>query len=138
MTYEKPNTTSKSSSSLKSKSSKKESKASRIRKLAAAGHKPREIAAMTGFRLQTVHTALYYERIRAAKKATAPIKIGRPKGSKNKTDLQKLRKAVDGITPPEVKKEAEPDAQWKSFYYISNPRPNLWTRIKAVFTGRYE
>ena len=138
MTYEKPNTTSKSSSSLKSKSSKKESKASRIRKLAAAGHKPREIAAMTGFRLQTVHTALYYERIRAAKKATAPIKIGRPKGSKNKTTLQKLRKAVDGITPPEVKKEAEPDAQWKSFYYISNPRPNLWTRIKAVFTGRYE
>ena len=78
MTYEKPNTTSKSSSSLKSKSSKKESKASRIRKLAAAGHKPREIAAMTGFRLQTVHTAMYYERIRAAKKA--PIKIGRPKG----------------------------------------------------------
>ena len=136
MTYEKPNTTSKSSSSLKSKSSKKESKASRIRKLAAAGHKPKEIAAMTGFRLQTVHTAMYYERIRAAKKAIAPIKIGRPKGSKNKTDLQKLRKAVDGIMPPEVKKEAEPVPQ--SLVYIGNPTPNLWARIKAVFTGRYE
>ena len=119
---------------MKEKKSKPETKASRVRKLVAAGHKPREIAAMTGFRLQTVHTALYYERIRAAKKATAPIKIGRPKGSKNKTDLEKLRKAVDGITPPEVKKEAEP----QSLVYIGNPRPNLWTRIKAVFTGRYE
>ena len=132
MTYEKLNTTSKSSLSSKPKSNKKESKASRIRKLAAAGHKPREIAAMTGFRLQTVHTALYYERIRAAKKT--PIKMGRPKGSKNKTDLQKLRKAVDGIMPPEVKKEAVP----QSLVYIGNPTPNLWARIKAVFTGRYE
>lgn len=110
----------------------KQSKSARIRALFALGHKPKEIAAMTGFRLQTVHTALYYERIRAAKKT--PIKMGRPKGSKNKTDLQKLRKAVDGITPPEVKKEAEP----QSLVYIGNPTPNLWTRIKAVFTGRYE
>ena len=89
---------------------------------------------MTGFRLQTVHTTMYYERIKAAKKT--PIKMGRPKGSKNKTDLQKLRKAVDGIMPPEVKKEAEPVPQ--SLVYIGNPTPNLWTRIKAVFTGRYE
>ena len=110
----------------------KTSKAARIRALVALGYKPKEIAAMTGFRLQTVHTAMYYERIRAAKKA--PIKMGRPKGSKNKTDLQKLRKAVDGIMPPEVKKEAEP----QSLVYIGNPTPNLWTRIKAVFTGRYE
>ena len=110
----------------------KTSKAARIRALFALGHKPREIAAMTGFRLQTVHTAMYYERIRAAKKA--PIKMGRPKGSKNKTDLQKLRKAVDGIMPPEVKKEAEP----QSLVYIGNPNPTLWSRIKAVFTGRYE
>ena len=123
---------------MKEKKSKPETKASRVRKLVAAGHKPREIAAMTGFRVQTVHQVMYHDRLKAAAKAAEDKKPGRPKGSKNKTTLQKLRKAVDGITPPEVKKEAEPDAQWKSFYYISNPRPNLWTRIKAVFTGRYE
>ena len=123
---------------MKEKKSKPETKASRVRKLVAAGHKPIQIAAMTGFRLQTVHQVMYHDRLKAAAKAAEDKKPGRPKGSKNKTDLQKLRKAVDGITPPEVKKEAEPDAQWKSFYYISNPRPNLWTRIKAVFTGRYE
>ena len=148
MTYEKPNTTSKSSSSLKSKSSKKESKASRIRKLAAAGHKPKEIAAMTGFRLQTVHTAMYYERIRAAKKAIAPIKIGRPKGSKNKTpvsthvhiaSLNKLRQSPEGVTSPRLPpgKTLAPDAQ-QHVIYMGNPNPTLWSRIKAVFTGRYE
>ena len=116
------------------KEKKPETKASRIRKLVAAGHKPIEIAAMTGFRLQTVHQVMYHDRLKAAAKAAEDKKPGRPKGSKNKTDLQKLRKAVAGIMPPEVKKEAEPG----SLVYIGNPTPNLWTRIKAVFTGRYE
>lgn len=144
MTYEKPNTTLKSSSnslSSKSKSSKKESKASRIRKLAAAGHKPREIAAMTGFRLQTVHTAMYYERLRTAKKAISPIKMGRPKGSKDKAPRKsaktsKIPAAQSKVQFAEVKREGAPLPG--SLVYISNPRPNLWTRIKAVFTGRYE
>lgn len=132
MTYEKPNTTSKSSSSLKSKSSKVETKASRVRKLVAAGHKPLEIAAMTGFRLQTVHNTMYHDRLKAAAKAAAPKKLGRPKGSKNKP--KSLSTAEILFPPAEIKKEAEP----QSLVYIGNPTPNLWTRIKAVFTGRYE
>ena len=121
---------------MKEKKAKPETKASRVRKLVAAGHKPIQIAAMTGFRLQTVHQVMYHDRLKAAAKAVENKKPGRPKGSKNKTDLQKLRKAVAGIMPPEVKKEAEPVPQ--SLVYIGNPTPNLWTRIKAVFTGRYE
>lgn len=119
---------------MKEKKAKPETKASRVRMLVAAGHKPREIAAMTGFRVQTVHQVMYHDRLKAAAKAVAPKKVGRPKGSGNKTTLQKLRKAVDGITPPEVKKEAAPGG----LIYMGNPNPTLWSRIKAVFTGRYE
>mgnify|MGYP003337000064 FL=1 len=107
------------------KEKKAETKASRIRKLVAAGHKPIEIAAMTGFRLQTVHQVMYHDRLKAAAKAAAPKKLGRPKGSKNKPKAP---------STAEIKKEAEPG----SLVYIGNPNPTLWSRIKAVFTGRYE
>ena len=124
----------------------KTSKAARIRALFALGHKPREIAAMTGFRLQTVHTTMYYERIKAAKKT--PTKMGRPKGSKNKTpvsthvhiaSLKKLRQSPEGIDTPRLPpgKTLAPDAQ-QHVIYMGNPNPTLWSRIKAVFTGRYE
>ena len=123
------------------------------REMLAAGQKPGEVAAMLGVTLQFIYNMRARDKRKAkrqqikaeaAKQPDKPKrKVGRPKGSKdkqprkvpnNKTDLQKLRKAVDGITPPEVKKEAEP----QSLVYIGNPTPNLWTRIKAVFTGRYE
>ena len=137
---------------IAAKQTKKPTKAERARALLKEGRSIKEVAAMLGTSLQYVYSLRYVDKKKAKTKRSKraqlakemkPVlpslkKPGRPKGSKNKTDLQKLRKAVDGITPPEVKKEAEPDAQWKSFYYISNPRPNLWTRIKAVFTGRYE
>lgn len=124
------------------------------REMLAAGQKPGEVAAMLGVTLQFIYNMRARDKrkaqqikaikVEAKKQSDKPKrKVGRPKGSKdkqprkvpnNKTDLQKLRKAVDGIMPPEVKKEAEP----QSLVYIGNPTPNLWARIKAVFTGRYE
>ena len=123
------------------------------REMLASGQKPSEVAAMLGVTRQFIYNIRSKDKKKAkrqqikaeaAKQPEKPKrKVGRPKGSKdkqprkvpnNKTDLQKLRKAVDGITPPEVKKEVEP----QSLVYIGNPTPNLWTRIKAVFTGRYE
>ena len=123
------------------------------REMLASGQKPSEVAAMLGVTRQFIYNIRSKDKKKAkrqqikaeaAKQPEKPKrKVGRPKGSKdkqprkvpnNKTDLQKLRKAVDGIMPPEVKKEAEP----QSLVYIGNPTPNLWTRIKAVFTGRYE
>ena len=82
-----------------------ETKASRIRKLTAAGHRPREIAAMTGFRVQTVYDVLYKDKVKAELKAQIKRKPGRPKGSKNKTpvsthvhiaSLNKLRQSQIG------------------------------------------
>ena len=123
------------------------------REMLASGQKPSEVAAMLGVTRQFIYNIRSKDKKKAkrqqikaeaAKQPEKPKrKVGRPKGSKdkqprkvpnNKTDLQKLRKAVDGIMPPEVKKEVEP----QSLVYIGNPTPNLWTRIKAVFTGRYE
>ena len=143
-----------------------ETKASRIRKLTAAGHRPREIAAMTGFRVQTVYDVLYKDKVKAQLKAAArakagtynvmyntqaeaaPKKRGRPKGSGNKTpvsthvhiaSLKKLRQSPEGIDSPRLPpgKTLAPDAQ-QHVIYMGNPNPTLWSRIKAVFTGRYE
>ena len=133
---------------MKEKKSKPETKASRVRKLVAAGHKPREIAAMTGFRVQTVHQVMYHDRLKAAAKAAEDKKPGRPKGSKNKTpvsthvhiaSLNKLRQSPEGIDSPRLPpgKTLAPDAQ-QHVIYMGNPNPTLWSRIKAVFTGRYE
>jgi hypothetical protein len=127
------------------------------REMLAAGQKPSEVAAMLGVTLQFIYNMRARDKRKAKRQQINAIKadvkkqpdkakrkVGRPKGSKdkqprkvpnNKTDLQKLRKAVDGITPP-VKKEGEPVAY--GIHYVGNPRPNLWARIKAVFTGRYE
>ena len=110
------------------------------REMLAAGQKPGEVAAMLGVTLQFIYNMRARDKRKAkrqqikteaAKQPDKPKrKVGRPKGSKdkqprkvpnNKTDLQKLRKAVDGIMPPEVKKEVEP----QSLVYIGNPTPNL-------------
>ena len=112
---------------------KQETKSSRIRALVAAGHKPKEIAAMTGFSVNHVYNLMHRDKQRAAAKAfkemnqVLPLrkKPGRPKGRKNKPKAPPT---------PEVKKEAVV----ASVIHTSNTRPNLWARVKAVFTGRYE
>ena len=130
------------------------------REMLASGQKPSEVAAMLGVTRQFIYNIRSKDKKKAkrqqikaeaAKQPEKPKrKVGRPKGSKDKAPRKspgsstaefklstaKIKSGTAEIKfpPAEIKKEAEP----QSLVYIGNPRPNLWARIKAVFTGRYE
>lgn len=122
------------------------------REMLAAGQKPGEVAAMLGVTLQFIYNMRARDKrkaqqIKAIKAETKKQsdkpkrKVGRPKGSKDKAPrksakLSGLSTAEIMFPPAEIKKEGEPVAY--GIHYVGNPRPNLWARIKAVFTGRYE
>ena len=129
---------------IAAKQTKKPTKAERARALLKEGRSIKEVAAMLGTSLQYVYSLRYVDkkkaktkrskRVKEMKPVLPPLKKpGRPKGSKNKP---KSSPPLRGFGDAEIKREGAlvPD----SLIYIGNPRPNLWARIKAVFTGRYE
>ena len=87
-------------------------KMARILELMAEGRSAKEIEEITGFSRSYINNVKYWKKHKMLPSTRKP---GRPKGSRNKPSH-----APDQII------------------YIGNPRPNLWARIKAVFTGRYE
>lgn len=94
---------------------KPKARAERIRELTRAGFTPKQIREKVGGTIEYVYV------VRTAMRAAD----------------KKKRKPVLPFTPAPVKREGTsvPFDPYASFIHRAEPRPTLWQRIKAVFTG---